>query len=448
MQPRFRSFLGCALLVAAGLIAPVLTPAQQPANPPTAQTAQSEETLRVFLDCNAGGCDFDFFRTEITFVNYVRNRQDADVHVLITTQRTGGGGTEFTLAFLGQRRFAGRNNTLRFVSRPTDSEDNVRRGLARVIKAGLVPYAAETPAGERIQISYAAPRAGEGAATPGARVRDPWNFWTFTLGMNGFANGEDTYNNSNLNAFASANRTTEAWKINLNLNSRYSESNFELSEEQTVTNIQRNYGVNSLVVKSLTNHWSAGGRASATASTFFNQDLVLRLAPAVEYNFFPYSESTRRQITLQYAPGVRHLDYTAVTILGETAETRLDHSLTLAVAVTQPWGSINTSLEGAQYIPDWGRNRLELGGGVRLRLIKGLSLNVGGSVERIRDQIYLSAAELTPEQILLRQRQLQTGFQYFGSAGFSYNFGSPFNNVVNPRFGSGGGGGGGSCFCF
>ena len=31
--------------------------------------------LRVFLDCNF--CDFDFMRTEINFVDYVRDRQDA-----------------------------------------------------------------------------------------------------------------------------------------------------------------------------------------------------------------------------------------------------------------------------------------------------------------------------------------------------------------------------------
>jgi hypothetical protein len=36
---------------------------------------------------------------------------------------------------------------------------------------------------------------------------------------------------------------------------------------------------------------------------------------------------------------------------------------------------------------------------------------------------------------------LQTGFRYFGSFGLTYTFGSPFNNVVNPRFGGGGGGG-------
>jgi len=45
---------------------------------------------KVFIDCDH--CDIDYIRTEITFVNYVWDRQEADVHILITTQDTGGGG--------------------------------------------------------------------------------------------------------------------------------------------------------------------------------------------------------------------------------------------------------------------------------------------------------------------------------------------------------------------
>ena len=51
---------------------------------------------KVFLDGTR--IDMDYIRTEITFVNYVRDRKEADVHVLITQQRTGGGGREYTLA--------------------------------------------------------------------------------------------------------------------------------------------------------------------------------------------------------------------------------------------------------------------------------------------------------------------------------------------------------------
>jgi len=89
--------------------------AQQPPSPDSATPAVK---LRVFLDC--GFCDFDFMRTEIAFVDYVRDRQDAQVHILVTNQQTGGGGTEFTLHFIGQRELAKLSDTLAYVS-PTNA---------------------------------------------------------------------------------------------------------------------------------------------------------------------------------------------------------------------------------------------------------------------------------------------------------------------------------------
>lgn len=428
--PRTRESL-CRLALLALLVGFLAAPAaaQTPASPPGA--------LRVFVDCSSRFCDFDYFREQIAWVDYVRERQDADVHVLVSTQRTGSGGTEFTLAFLGQRRFSGREQTMSYSAGATATEDEVREELVRLLRAGLVGYAVDTPAGKQITITYAQP---EETATTGTPESDPWNFWTFTVGVNGFFNGEDQFNSSNLSASASANRTTEAWKIELGANNRYSESNFELNDSVIIKNIQRNYGVRSLVVRSLTDHLSAGGRASLTSSTFLNQRLALRVAPAVEYNLYPYAESTRRQLTLQYAAGVNRFDYDEETIFGKTTETRLDQSLTLATEYTQPWGSVDASLEGATFLDDFSKNRLELNGGVNLRLVKGLRFRVGGSAARVRDQIYLPAGDLTNEEILLRQRALETGFRYFASVGISYTFGSIFNNVVNPRFGGAGGG--------
>jgi len=76
------------------------------------RTAQ-DSAVRVFLDCPDTFCDFDYYRTEITFVNWVRDRQFAQVHVLITTQSTGGG-REYTMALIGLERFAGSVDTLDF----------------------------------------------------------------------------------------------------------------------------------------------------------------------------------------------------------------------------------------------------------------------------------------------------------------------------------------------
>ena len=74
-----------------------------------------------------------------------------------------------------------------------------------------------------------------------------------------------------------------------------------------------------------------------------------------------------------------------------------------------------------------------------IRLFKGFSVNFFGEYSRTRDQIYLPRGEATTEEILLRQRQLFTGYQYFFNFGVSYSFGSILNNIVNPRFGGGGG---------
>jgi hypothetical protein len=100
------------------------------------------DALRVFLDCEA--CDENYLRTEITFINDVRDRKEADLHVLVTTQPTGGGGTEYTLKFIGLERFAGIEQTLQYVAAQTNTEDETRRGFAQVFKLGLVRYVAET----------------------------------------------------------------------------------------------------------------------------------------------------------------------------------------------------------------------------------------------------------------------------------------------------------------
>ena len=75
--------------------------------------APAAAPLRLFIECNNTPCDSDFFRTEITFVDHVRERQTADVHLLMTGQSTGSGGREITFSFFGQDRFKGRDHVLK-----------------------------------------------------------------------------------------------------------------------------------------------------------------------------------------------------------------------------------------------------------------------------------------------------------------------------------------------
>ena len=269
---------------------------------------------------------------------------------------------------------------------------------------------------------------------------DPWNFWVFRLGGNGVLNGESRIKASNLIANLSANRTTDAWKFDISGLFSKSKSEFTVNPDlPQVVSVIEDWRLSSILVRSLTPKWSLGVRTISGRSTRLNEDFRWSISPGIEYNFVPYSESTRRLFTLQALLNVRHWDYTEETVYFETEETRLAASLTAAVNQVQPWGRMQLSLTGSQYLHDADLYRVALNGSLSFRLFRGFSVNVGGFYAWVRDQLFLPTGGASQEDVLLRQRQLQTNFNYATVVGFSYQFGSIFNNVVNPRFGGGGG---------
>jgi hypothetical protein len=186
---------------------------------------------------------------------------------------------------------------------------------------------------------------------------------------------------------------------------------------------------------SLNDQWSVGGKANANRSTYDNRKLGVSGGPAIEFNFFPYSESTRRSVTLRYGVEVASFNYDEITVEGETEQVLPRHSLTLSSAVQQPWGDIMGSIEAIQYLHELSTHRINVWGRIEYRIFRGLNLNFGGSFSRIKDQFYLSAAGLEDDDILLERLDRETDFSYDLRMGFSFVFGSKFANIVNPRMG-------------
>ena len=399
----------------------------------SAQDSTAAAALNVYLDCQTGGCDFDFFRTELTLVNWVRDRQVADVHLLVTTQSTGAGGSEYTVNFIGLRQFAGMTDTLRYVAPPAVSDDERRRGLARVFRLGLVRFLARTPAAARLNVSVEGAQPGAAAQAP---PRDPWKNWVLRLSVNSNFDGEESYKSSNVGGSLSATRITSQWKTEIFARESYNQSDFELDDTTTFVSINRHYSASLLQTKSLGEHWSVGFRGSMTSSTYDNYLRAVRLAPAIEYNIFPYSQSTRRQIRLEYNIGYGLFAYRDTTIFFKLRENMPLHRLTMAVATRETWGSIDVGSAATQYLHDLSTYRISNFGEVSLRLFRGFSLNGFGSYDVIYDQFGLALKDFTPEQKLTRQFQLGTRYRYFGYVSLSYTFGSIFNNIVNPRMNS------------
>ena len=162
--------------------------------------------------------------------------------------------------------------------------------------------------------------------------------------------------------------------------------------------------------------------------------------PGIEYNVFPYSESTRRQFRFLYSIGYIYNNYTDTTIYNKVEEGLFSQSLSGSFEVIQKWGSVDLSVSWSNYLRDFAENSLSLDGYISWRIAKGLNVNMGGSFAFIHNQISLVKGGASTEEILLRRKELETDYNYFMHFGFSYTFGSIYNNVVNPRFGSSGSG--------
>jgi len=421
------------LLAVPACVALLMLVAARPAMPQGAAT--DVETLkktapRVYIDC--ADCDLDYIRTEMTFVNYVRDRKEAQVHVLVTSLATGSGGREYTLTFLGARDFQGVNDVQKYFSNRTDTADELRQGLTKALKIGLMSYVARTPMAARLAVSWAAEESR-------AAVPDAWDNWVMAVSGNGFFSGEQSTSSRSLSLDLSANRVTPALKVRLSLSGSSYRDHFDY-EGQSIDSLSESFSFKGLAVKSLGEHWSAGVYLNALSSSYDNIRFSISPAPAIEYNVFPYSLSTRRQLRILYTLGWEAVRYREVTIYDKRSESLLRQSLAITLDVKERWGSVSTTLEGAHYFYDLGKYHLELTTNINLQLFKGVHLYAFGGGSRIHDQIFLPKGQASLEDVLLQRRQLETGYNFFFGVGLSYTFGSIYTNVVNPRFGGDGAG--------
>jgi hypothetical protein len=402
---------------------------------PSKSDTLRKDALNVFMESS----DYvfeqqaDYIHREIPYVNYVRDIRDAGVYIIPTRQSTGSGGYENTCFLVGQHEYAGMRDTLVFLTTPDETNEGYRQKMVKTLKMGLMRYVAKTPLSKYMNISFSEPLS-ETVST------DKWNSWVFKGSFDGFLNGRKTYKSSYLSGNISGSRITEDWKINLNAR-YYTDNSKYIIEEDVIKSHSDSKYLTALIVKSLSNHWSFGGSTSLGSSSYSNKRLYFNLMPGIEYDLFPYSESTRRQLRILYSAGLSFVNYTDSTIYDKIKENLWLHTLSASYEVVQKWGSIDFTMSYSNYFHDWSKNNLSFDGYLSLRIAKGLNVNFGGGASLIHDQLNIVKQDLTYDEILLQRKEIASQYQYFTSFGFSYTFGSIYNNVVNPRFGNSGGGG-------
>lgn len=390
---------------------------------------------RVYFDCQGQGCNSDYYRTEIAWVTWVRDAADAQVHVIMVNTATGAGGRAYEMEFQGRNGFAAYRDRIVYTSQPTDTERETLDGISHALGLGLARFA--NSAGYRgiVRLQGAPAGAGPGAGLVSAEeVEDPWDLWAFRVGGNGNLEQESTTETMRLNGDLSASRVSPTWKLNYSGRANYQRQEYDLTDSTRLAVRRTDWQVDALMVYSVADRWSFGVHSNTARLTRYNQDLRTNVMSAVEFSVFPYEEATRRSFTIYYEIGPSYRNYIEETIFGKMEETRFEESLQVRYSQRETWGDASLAIEGSHFLDDFRQRNIALRGGFSLRITRGLSLDVNSNASWVGDQIYLSAEEESDEEILLRLLQRSTDFTFGASVGFSVQFGSIFNNVVNNRF--------------
>ncbi|MBC6996323.1 hypothetical protein QWY85_19910 [Neolewinella lacunae] len=391
------------------------------------------DRLMLFVDCE---CNKTLLKQRLDYVNHTVDPTSAQVNLFIVTNYLSNGGRVYDLSFKGQKELAGNQLTFKVATTAVMTELERDELLTHRIKLGLAGFLAGTPYGALADINIAQPAVADTVAAIEEKQedkKDNWNNWIFEVWANFKVQTESQRGSSELRLGFEADRTTPELRVRFSPNLFYRNQTVTQSDGTSLTAVRRDLWMDASVVKSVGDHWSVGLFNSMSSSTFRNINYSVWLAPAIEYNIFDYADVPLREFTVAYRLGWAHNQYTEETIFLKDQESLVRHAVDVDLRVRQRWGQIFVGVSGGNFLTDFSKNRLSLNGRANVRVIKGLSFNIGGGYEIINDQISLPRGTASVEDILLGQSQLATNFEADLSFGLSYTFGSLYNNVINTR---------------
>ncbi|MCE3294336.1 MAG: hypothetical protein K0R65_50 [Crocinitomicaceae bacterium] len=391
---------------------------------------KTQKSLAVFLDCSNGGeCFLDFIRQELNILTFVRDRTDADVQVLIANQYNSNGGAVSNLMLIGRKHFEPLSDTVSYYIDPNLTEDEKRHLLATQLKSALFPFLKLTDIGKDIQIILPS---REGAVSD-SLVKDPWNYWVFQLGVNGYSDGNENYFNMSGSGYFSMNRETEKSRTGVYFNVNASRQEYKDNGETYSYDFKNYYGELNHAVK-LNQHFAAGISSFYTNSLYSNYRHRISVQPRFEYSIFPYKDFTTKRLILGVDIGPQYQEYIDTTIYLKDKELLMQQSFSLISSFTKPWGSINVGFFWSNYFHDFSKNQFSVNGAISTRLFKGLNLAIWGNYSFVHDQINIRKGDISVDQLLVKNKELLSSYNFNIGMGLSYRFGSKNNNQVFPSF--------------
>ncbi|WP_303922949.1 hypothetical protein [Draconibacterium sediminis] len=382
--------------------------------------------IKVYIE--GARLDMDYMRRNMRFADFVNDPAVADVHIIINSRVSGSGGMVYSLMYnnLTFENFS--DFTITCTTLADDTNEEERRKIKDALSLGLMPFVNQTKASDQISFRYR----GEVEQAQVAEVDDPWNNWTFRGDISGSVNLEESKKNYNYSFYGRADKVTDEIRIRNNARRSVNTKKYTTDGEEYRSDNTSTYGSSS-VVKSLSSRWSTGLFGSFYNSNYRNTKYSMSVKPAVEYNIFPWDVSDRKVFTIAYYIGPEWMKYYEESIYDKLEESLWEQSLRLDLQIVQTWGEVKAGLNATNYMHDWTKNRITFDTDLSVRIMRGLSVRMGFTVENVHDQIYLPKGDISLEDVLLNKVQLPSSFEVGANVGIRVQFGSIYNNIVNNR---------------
>ena len=389
----------------------------------------SDKTLSVYIDCKKY-CDADYIKTQIGFVNFITEIDDADVYIMIDYIQTASGGYEYHINFNGQKQFETKDSELIFYTPLNATHDAVRNKICKYLKIGLIDYLKSTPIIERIDVEYKNADFEEDKPAISTNV---WKNWVFSTSLGLSLTSDNNYKSKYLHSNITASNTTPDKEILFSYYKYFSKNKYKLSHGYYESEMKSDFFSFTYKTK-VYKKWGVGFFNTMRRATYNNYDFSFKNCAALEYSFLPYSEALSKKIKLSYYFCQMYNDYHEETIYYKTKESLSNHGLVMTLDFKRKWGDFYTSLEYYNYLKYPSRNLLKFTTLMSFNLGRGFSVSTSYNYSHDNSNINISRAGLSDQDILLKTKELKNRYSSQTFLNIKYRFGSVYNNSVNTLF--------------
>ena len=387
---------------------------------PLASFGQNNK-LKAYLDCR---CDQNYLKQQTSFLDHVRDQNLADIEIFILDVRNPTGTRSFEIKIDGNNEYQEISSSVLVSGYANDTSSTLRDKLLNKLKLALVPFLDKANYNLNVDVD---------SNFDDLTVNDDkWKNWVFELSGSYNDDKEETRKTNRYELEFEVDKLTPDWRIGMEIKRNESKGKY-FSNDNVYTSSRKTTSFSGRVVKSISDHFSAGVFLGAYQNTYENIDLNRYIAPAIEYSFYPYKDVLSKEITLAYRIGVGKRNYIEKTIYGYEKQKLSSQTLSLNIRFRQKWGNISSYLNATQFLNDGTKKRFSLRSDLDLRVFEGLAVRFSGNINLIREQYSLAAVSNSIEELLLQQRQIATDYKTNFSVGLSYTFGSIYNSVINTR---------------